>query len=139
MSFSSFINIVGIGILAIISIYFLVNLFYIQKGLVEGLANQDDTTSSSKGEAGSAATYASTIKSKTVQLQDELLISKYRKDYENIIINMDDYISMMMLKQLLNINPNADQKTTIASITNLNSLKTTKDTLNSIMKFLDTQ
>jgi len=132
-------SIVGSVIFGVISIYLIIRFFTMQKKFIEGLTNQTNNTLSTNGEAGSSTAYASTVKAKTVQLQDELLISKYRKDYENIIINMDDYIGMLMLKQLVNINPNADLKINIEAISNLNSLKASKDTLNSIMKFLDTQ
>jgi hypothetical protein len=44
-----------------------------------------------------------------------------------------------MIKQVLNINLSADQKTVIESINNLNILKNAKDSLNSAMTFLDKQ
>ncbi len=97
---------------------------------VEGMEN--------KGEAGSAATYAAEIKANVVKLQDELLISKYRKDYEAAIINLDDYVGYLMLQQMLNMKTN-DAKSTTEMLNNLNILKTSKDSLNAAMTFLDKQ
>ena len=81
----SILSIVGSVIFGVISIYLIIRFFTMQKQFIEGLANPTNNTSSTNGEAGSSTTYATTIKAKTVQLQDELLISKYRKDYETII------------------------------------------------------
>ena len=77
----------AILIVSIFIIYLMMNTFHLR----EGLENAEDTTASvavgANGEAGSAANYAAAIKAKTVKLQDSLLISKYRSDYENVIIN----------------------------------------------------
>ena len=91
------------------------------------------------GEAGTAPSYAAAIKASVVKLQDELLVAKYRKDYESVIINLDDYIGYLMIKQVLNMNLTGDIKTNIDTFNNLNTLKSAKDTLNVTMTFLDKQ
>ena len=68
----------------------------------------------------------------------ELLISKYRKDYENVIIEIDDLIGYNMLKLILNMNASSNEAL-ITSLNNLNTLKNAKDSLNITMKFLDTK
>ena len=121
-------------------VYFLVNKYASSPySIIEGLENNTGD-SYGNGEAGSATTYAATVKANFVKMQDELLISKYRKDYETTIINMDDYISMLMLKQVLNINlNNTDMKVVTENINRLNILKSSKDALNDVMKFVDKQ
>ena len=123
----------GVLIIGIIIIY-LVILIFSSKPKREGLENQNVN-----GEAALAANYAASIKAQAVQIQDSLLISKYRKDYENVIINMDDYLNMLMLKTVLNIDTNSDVKTQLSSLTNLNTLSTAKKSLNETMIFLDKQ
>ena len=103
----------------------------------EGLANQTD--SGGNGEAGNAANFVATIKAQTVLLQDSLLISKYRKDYENVVINMDDYLNMLMLKQVLNIDTTKDPQSNISSLEALNTISTAKKSLNEVMIFIDKQ
>ena len=44
------------------------------------------------------------INSIITALRDSLNIQKYRSDYENVIINMNDYLGSLMLQQVLNIN-----------------------------------
>lgn len=141
-----FFKIIGILIVGFFIIYMSIKMFQLQTNIVEGLTNNDGSGSGSSssfssglGETGSASTYAANIKSQVVKLQDELLVSKYRKEYESSIINMDDYVGYLMIKQVLNINLSNDQKKVIESINNLNILKNAKDSLNSAMTFLDKQ
>ena len=129
-------KIIGILIVSLFIIYFIVKMFHLQVSVIEGLTNADTPSS---GEAGTAASYAASIKALVVKLQDELLIAKYRQDYESVIINLDDYIGMLMIKQVLNIKPSDDIKSTVDAINNLNSLKTAKESLNTTMTFLDKQ
>jgi hypothetical protein len=112
--------------------------------VVEGLSLNDATSSTSAvstsggGEAASAESYSSTLKNKVTQLQDTLLVSKYRKEYENIILNMDDYVSILMLRTTLSMDPNADDATSnLEKIKALNELNNSKSALNNVMKYVD--
>lgn len=139
-----FFKIVGILIVSFFIIYMVLKMFYLQSKVVEGLTGGSDASSTntiapSSGEAGTAASYSASIKAEVVKLQDELLVAKYRKDYESAIINLDDYIGYMMLKQMLNMNLGGDMKTNVDKINVLNSLKTAKESLNATMAFLDKQ
>ena len=144
MKQDEFFKIVGILLVSFFIIYIVVKMFKLQASVIEGLTNgSDDSVSSSSvitsGEAGTAASYAASIKAQTVKLQDELLISKYRKDYENVIINLDDYIGFLMIKQVLNMKITDNLQANMISINNINSLKTARDSLNTTMNFLDKQ
>ena len=151
MKQDEFFKIIGIIIVCFFIIYMAMKMFQLQTTVIEGLTtgsdaltNSDGTISSpattpSSGEAGSAASYAAGIKAQVVKLQDELLISKYRKDYEAAIINLDDLIGYMMIKQSLNIKLGNDPKSGIESINNLNIMKNAKESLNATMAFLDKQ
>jgi hypothetical protein len=131
-------------ILVVLGIAFIIvglgmNIFKMNKNVREGLTNQETAGSGSNGEAGNASNFAATIKAQTVLLHDTLLISKYRADYENIIINMDDYLSMLMVKQVLNIDTTKDMQTNISSLAALNTISSAKKSLNETMMFLDKQ
>jgi hypothetical protein len=127
-------KLIGIVIVATFIIYMVIKMFQLQVRVVEGLTNNDSATT---GEAGTSSSYAAAVKAQVVKLQDELLISKYRKDYETAIINLDDYFSFMMLKQALNMK--TDGTANVEAVNALNSLKGAKDSLNATMKFLDSQ
>jgi hypothetical protein len=151
MNQDEFFKIVGILIVSFFIIYMVVKMFHLQTSVIEGLTNADgtiisgsdalssDSTAPSSGEAGTAASYATAVKAQVVKLQDELLVAKYRKDYEAAIINLDDYIGYLMIKQTLNMKLNGDIKANIEAINNLNILKSSKESLNSTMAFLDKQ
>jgi len=137
-------KIIGIIFVGFFIIYMTMKMFKLQTTVIEGLTNADGTittssSSTSSGEAGTAASYAAAIKAQVVKLQDELLIAKYRKDYEAVIINLDDYIGYLMIKQTLNMKLNGDMETNIKAIEKLNILKNSKESLNATMTFLDKQ
>ena len=91
------------------------------------------SSSNSNGIAGSAQNYAANIKATTIKNQDMLLISKYRADYENAILNLDDLINTMMLQTALSIKTSDP----MASLEKLNELNSARGALNSVMKFVD--
>jgi len=137
-------KIIGIIIVCFFIIYMALKMFQLQTSVIEGLNNADGTispsaTPPSSGEAGNAASYAAAIKAQVVKLQDELLVAKYRKDYEAAIINLDDLIGYMMIKQSLNMKLGADMKSNIEMINSLNIMKNAKESLNATMAFLDKQ
>ena len=134
---SEILKLIAIGVLAFFSLIFLVQIFQ-KEDNIEGLENKDTKPKPSDGAAGNATTFADNIKANVIKLQDELLISKYRSDYENIIVNMDDYINLLTLKQIANIDLSNSQKS-LQSIYGLSMLKNSKDTLNDTMKYMDTQ
>lgn len=151
MKQEEFFKIIGIVIVSFFIIYMAMKMFQLQASVIEGLTTGSDaltnpngtvstsSTTPSSGEAGTSASYAAGIKAQVVKLQDELLIAKYRKDYEAAIINLDDYIGYMMIKQVLNMKLNGDTKSNIEAINNLNIMKTAKESLNATMTFLDKQ
>jgi len=141
MKQDEFFKIIGILLVSFFIIYMVVKMFKLQATVLEGLTNGTDDTDSnpSSGEAGTATSYAAAIKALTVKLQDELLISKYRKDYENVIINLDDLMGYIMLKLVLNLKITDNFTANMMVIDNINNLKTARDSLNSTMTFLDKQ
>ena len=119
--------------------YLVYSTFFVKKR--EGLetSTASSSISSSNGIAGNAATYAATIKQKTVNLNDTLLISKYRKDYETLILNVDDYVNTMMLNTVASIDTGSTNTPSkmIESMKMLNELSAAKESLNKVMKFVD--
>jgi len=108
---------------------------------VEGMTTATDASgnptppagTTTNGIAGNAAAYAAQLKSAVIKSQDELLISKYRTDYENAVLNLDDYLNCMMLQTALSVNLNNPQQ----SIAKLAQMQQAKIALNSTMKFVD--
>jgi hypothetical protein len=101
----------------------------------EGMTSSSKSDDISTGTAGNAASYAATIKASTIKLQDTFLISKYRTDYETVILNLDDLLNNLMLKTSLSIDVNNPDD----SIKKLMELNQAKTALNTVMKFVDKQ
>jgi len=62
-----------------------------------------------------------------------LLITKYRNDYENAILNLDDLINTIMLQTALSVDPTKPMD----SIEKLAKLESSRTALNNVMKFVD--
>jgi hypothetical protein len=118
-------------------VYLVFSSFNYNPMLIEGMTNGagNNTSSSSNGIAGNAASYAASLKEATIKAQDTLLISKYRSDYESAILNVDDLINTVMLKTALSVN----QNNPLDSIEKLANLQQAKTALNSVMKYVDSQ
>jgi hypothetical protein len=134
-----------INLLFIIAICFVAYLLFRNLDFKEGFDGNttDDktktSTSTSKpqptsnGVAGGAQNYAANIKSMTIKNQDMLLITKYRNDYENAILNLDDLINTIMLQTALSV----DASKPLPSIEKLAKLESARTALNNVMKFVD--
>jgi len=116
-------------------VYFLFRNFNysLKEGMTDASSSTSSGTSGTSGIAGSAASYAAGIKAITIKLQDSLLISKYRSDYETTILNLDDLIDNLMLKETLSIDPNKPGET----LGKLSQMNQAKLALNNVMKFID--
>jgi hypothetical protein len=104
-----------------------------KEGMTDDSGNETSSSSTENGIAGNAATYGANIKSQTIKLQDTLLISKYRSDYETAILNLDDLVNNLMLKTALAVDKDKPQQ----SLMVLSQLQQSKIALNTIMKFID--
>jgi len=139
---SDLFKMVGIIIVSFYIIYLVISIFKVQSDFLEGFTSAIDdkkgattSNSSSLGFAGSANSYAEEVKANYIKLQDQLLVPKYRKDYENVIINMDDYLNAKIMEQVLSIKTGSDSE--IESFKSLATLYSAKSALNDAMKWVD--
>lgn len=102
-----------------------------KEGMTDASGNTQNT--GNNGIAGNAATYGANIKAESIKLQDTLLISKYRSDYETVILNLDDLVNNLMLQTALSINKDSPGETLLK----LSQMGQAKSALNSVMKFID--
>ena len=95
----------------------------------EGMTTDSDIP----GIGSNAATHALKIKTSNSQLQDSMLIDKYRDHYESSILHIDDHINHLMLKTALSFDPENPHTT----MDKLNNMHKSKKALNSVMSFMD--
>ena len=102
----------------------------------DGFANPDATTN----ERENAQKYLEDLKSHVTKMKAGLNVVTYRKTYEDILLELDDFIGYAMLKSALDVKMNLDDPTTsIQSLEQINQLNNGKRTLNDLMKWLDTE
>jgi hypothetical protein len=117
-------------------IYLIFRSFHYNPMLIEGMTDNSNKKDGSKnGITDNAATYAASLKASTIKTQDELLITKFKSDYETAILNLDDLINVLMLKTSLTFN----EANSMDSIDKLSKMQQAKAALNSVMKFVDSQ
>lgn len=120
-----------IGICFVLYLLFKFFNFRTVEGMTDSTGNT--ITAPPNGIAGNAASYGAIIKSANIKLQDTFLISKYRTDYETVILNLDDLLNNLMLKTVLSIdNNNPDD-----GVKKLAEMNQAKLALNNVMKFVD--
>lgn len=128
-----------LGLISIIAllVYVAIRALTLQINIVEGLVGGQNTATMDKDKVADA------IKSNTNITEDNLLISKYRTDYERTIIELESNIGYAMLSTVLNnaesISANPTSPESQNTINSINNLKTFMETLNSSMKILDSK
>ena len=91
------------------------------------------TSSSSNGIAGNSTNYLAQIKSQSVKYGDTFNVTKYRKEYEDIVMSLDDLLNDVMLQTVLSM----DTTKPLQGFTQLGQLNNAKAGLNNVMKFID--
>ena len=84
---------------------------------------------------------ATSVSSNTDKLNDTLLISKYRANYEDTIIQLEKAISIAILSEVVNnavtISSDPISSDSLKAIANINQLKMFRESLNQSMIILD--
>ncbi len=142
---NSLIKYLGVTLFALFLIYFVLHLANSQRRLVEGLTNNDSDDSNAGADSEKIA---ENIKDMSTKVIDSMLLDKYRKNYEDIVINMEELCNAVILKTIvsgkMDINQDTgdgstESKKTLAKLALVNDLEKLKASLNSTMKFLDSQ
>jgi hypothetical protein len=110
------------------SVLFALCVYLYWKPVVEGL-----DTMKPKGVAGDSKEFGLKIKDQVIKTQDQLLISKYRVDYEQVILNADELVDTLMLQNLLTL----DLSNPYPGLEKISTLNQTKLALNNIIKYVD--
>lgn len=131
-------DIYNIGLIFIIGFfaYVIFRRMNYQEGFDISTPSTPSTTTPSttgNGVATNAANYSAQIKIQSDKLLDSFSITKYRTDYENVIINMSDLVNSLMLQTVLSTDSTNPQQ----SLAQLVQLNNAKAALNNVMIFID--
>jgi len=92
-------NCITIGFTTCLVIAIIIYIFYIQNKQYEGLTMQSK-------KLPPPSSIADSIKAQNEDLDDELQIEKYRENYEDIIMNYEEYYYLDTIKQMINTTNN---------------------------------
>jgi len=138
----------GLTIVILFFIYIVVKSLNFQVKIIEKLTN--NTTNNDDNDVltnNVASKMNDDIKNKNDKNIDIMNINKYRTDYENIIISLDEYTNNMMFLKIMNVGAKINKLSNkeninsyiMSDITDTNQLKQFLDSLNSTMKYIDSK
>jgi len=135
---NDFFNVAALFIIFFIIIVIFYNIYNTQ---IEGMTNKKNNKTSTINNTSrgiNSTTFHEKLKEHHLNLKSDLNIPKHRNDYENILIEMNDYVDGLMLSELLNIDPNnINNSKLINTIQNITKMNQSKESLNKMMKYLD--
>lgn len=121
----------GLILIVYLCIRFVIKMYSYQTRVIETMTESTMDKS----------TIATTVSANTDKLSDTLLISKYRTNYEDTIIQLEKAISTAMLSEVVNnaVNISSDpvSSDSLKAIATINQLKTFRESLNQSMIILD--
>ena len=138
----------ALGVVGILVIYILIKTLSFQGKMVEGLTNQDGSSASSNTSNdirfldNQTTIIFQKLKNLNDTASDVLSIDKYRTDYENLLMSLEEISNNMILMKIMVIGDNIASKKDINvdiinNIETVNKLKSFIETLNVSMKYVD--
>lgn len=140
MSQEEVLQYLGYGVLILIGLLLIKNLFYTQRKMIETFIGD----SSNLSELITSSEFPN-LKSAVQQQEDVLRVDKYRTKYEDMLIDFDEYLNGVILQKLVqntskigdgNLSKEDEMN---AVVSELNSLYTLKQNLNSTMTYIDSK
>ena len=134
---NDFLNIAALFVIFMIIIIIFFNVYNKQ---IEGMTdkNNGSSTISNTSRGINSTIMHEQLKQQHLNLKSDLNIPRHRNDYENILIEMNDYVDGLMLSELLNIDPNNITNSKLMNtIKNISKMNQSKDSLNKMMKYVD--
>ena len=127
----------GLSVVIVLILFVGYKMINYHSNVIEGLTDSSDSSDTKTNPQKLAAPIKETI----TKIEDAILIDKYRSDYENIIIDLEEWANMELIQMLGSglVKTDSGADSNIANIRKMNDLNTFKSTLDSAMKFLDSK
>lgn len=125
-----------IGLISLVLFLFFIisRVFTFQTSMMEGLTNKDSQTQPINVTVGK-------VENINKVSEDHLFIEKYRSDYEDLIIHLEETTNLDMMRLIKQHGNNIEQGKTVdeqmKTIKKINELNQLKESLNSSMKYID--
>lgn len=125
-----------IGLISLVLFLFFIisRVFTFQTSMMEGLSNKDSQAQPINVTVGK-------VENINKVSEDHLFIEKYRSDYEDLIIHLEETTNLDMMRLIKQHGNNIEQGKTVdeqmKTIKKINELNQLKESLNSSMKYID--
>ena len=125
-----------IGLISLVLFLFFIisRVFTFQDSMIEGLSNKDSQSQPINVTVGK-------VENINKVSEDHLFIEKYRSDYEDLIIHLEETTNLDMMRLIKEHGNNIEQGKTVdeqmKTIKKINELNQLKESLNSSMKYMD--
>ena len=125
-----------IGLISLVLFLFFIisRVFTFQNSMIEGLSNKDSQSQPINVTVGK-------VENINKVSEDHLFIEKYRSDYEDLIIHLEETTNLDMMRLIKQHGNNIEQGKTVdeqmKTIKKINELNQLKESLNSSMKYID--
>ena len=125
---------IGLISITLFLIFIVSRIFSFQSGIVEALSNKDSQSQPINVTVGK-------VENINKVSEDHLFIEKYRSDYEDLIIHLEETTNSDMMRLIKQHGNNIEQGKTVdeqmKTIKKINELSQLKESLNSSMKYMD--
>jgi len=128
-----------LGAILILLIY----IVFIKKKMREAFDNDDGNAKEDTVEVQDSETIGTDLKTKATKIEDGLHLDKYRSQMENLIIDMNDWISAKTaaaipgIAKKINESDGSDIGEIVGLMRKYNEMDNYKKTLNTTMKYID--
>ena len=129
-----FINIIVILGIIIGVLFFYSRSVQLKMYTTEGLTNRNNRD---RGPSNDIEDQVEDLGIALDKLKTSVSLDANRKNFENIILNLDDIISYSMMGHISQMDPNTKFSDMSADFAELNQMQTAKKTLNDMMAWLD--
>ena len=129
-----------VAIFIIVLILFIFTQLYTNKNMVTDINNNVVEGLSNMGDPAESDVHAGEISQNTSKIIDELLVEKYRTNYEDILNNLKIWTDVQLLKALLQSNIDTSSGLTsenLKKISNINNLESFSKTCQAGIEALD--
>ena len=130
---------IGIAVILLLSVYISGQCLSYQNYVIEGLANPKRSNIINKDHLPQLD---QDIKNDNDNKKDTLLINKYKSQYEDLLIGLNENTNLQLLENITEYASNLVQnnsKKSVASLDKIFKLHHLNSSLNSVMKYLDKQ
>tara|TARA_Y100001970_G_scaffold223785_1_gene275569 strand:+ start:90 stop:545 length:456 start_codon:yes stop_codon:yes gene_type:complete len=88
------------------------------------------------GEGSNSSTFLDNMKAVVVNMENALQVDKYRDNYSNILISTDEYLNLLLLRHILNVDVNKEGGP-MSILEDIATIQKAKNALSELSEYID--